>query len=84
MSFLKRGGGQKPATADPDALAVEQLRKAGADPSMPHETSHFLYVPGVKAAQQVARSFQLITDAALLAGHGDIKKEAHHQQGNER
>ena len=58
MSFLKRGGGQKPATADPDALAVEELRKAGADPSMPHETSHFLYVPGVKAAQQVARSLK--------------------------
>ncbi|MGD0862884.1 MAG: ribonuclease E inhibitor RraB [Candidatus Limnocylindrales bacterium] len=58
MSFLKKDGGQKPAAADPDALAVEQLRKAGADPSMPHETRHFLYVPGVKAAQQVARALK--------------------------
>lgn len=58
MGFLRRDGGQQPAPADPDALAVEQLRKAGADPSMPHETRHFLYVPGVKAAQQVARSLK--------------------------
>jgi hypothetical protein len=58
MSFLKRDPGQKPATATPDALAIEELRKAGADPSMPHETRHFLYVPGVKAAQQVARSLR--------------------------
>ncbi len=58
MSFLKKDAGQKPGTIDPDALAVEELRKAGADPSMPHETRHFLYIPGVKAAQQVARSLQ--------------------------
>ena len=58
MGFLKRDVGQKPAPPDPDALVVAQLRKAGADPSMPHETSHFLYVPGVKAAQQVARSLK--------------------------
>jgi hypothetical protein len=60
MGFLKRDAGQKQATAtaDPDALAVAQLRKAGADPSMPHETRHFLYVPGVKASQQVARSLK--------------------------
>jgi hypothetical protein len=58
MSFLKKDAGQKPAAVDPDALAVEQLRKAGADPSMPHETRHFLYIPGVKAAQQVARSLR--------------------------
>jgi hypothetical protein len=58
MGFLKRDQGPKPATVDPDTLAVEELRKAGADPSMPHETRHFLYVPGVKAAQQVARSLE--------------------------
>ena len=58
MSFLRRSGGEQPATVDPDALAIEQLRKAGADPTMPHETRHFLYVPGVKAAQQVARSLK--------------------------
>jgi hypothetical protein len=58
MGFLRRDGGQKPAAADPDALAIEELRKAGADPSMPHETSHFIYVPGVKSAQQLARSLK--------------------------
>lgn len=58
MSFLKRNPGPKPVAVDPDTLAIEQLRKAGADPSVPHETRHFLYVPGVKAAQQVARSLQ--------------------------
>jgi Protein of unknown function (DUF1260). len=59
MGFLKRDGGhQQPGVADPDALAVEQLREAGADPSMPHETRHFLYMPGVKAAQQVSRSLE--------------------------
>lgn len=58
MSFLRRDARPKPATADPDALAVEELRKAGADPSLPHETRHFLYVPGVKAAQQLARSLK--------------------------
>jgi hypothetical protein len=58
MGFLRRDGGRKPAPLDPDALAVAQLLKAGADPSMPHETSHFLYVPGVKAAQQVARALK--------------------------
>ena len=58
MSFIKKERVRKPAKVDPDALAVDELRKAGADPSMPHETRHFLYVPGVKAAQQVARSLK--------------------------
>jgi hypothetical protein len=43
---------------DPDVAAVEQFRKAGGDPSRPHETRHFLYVPGVKGAQAVARSLR--------------------------
>jgi hypothetical protein len=29
------------------ALALEQLRHAGADPTAPHQTRHFVYVPGV-------------------------------------
>ena len=58
MSFLRRAAGQKQETETAEALAVEQLRKAGADPTRPHETRHFLYVPGVKAAQQVARSLK--------------------------
>jgi hypothetical protein len=40
---------------DPVTLALEQLRHAGADPTVPHPTRHFIYVPGVKAAQQLAR-----------------------------
>jgi hypothetical protein len=56
LDFLKRTP-QKPETAkDSFALLSAQLRKAGADPTAPHVTRHFMYVPGVKAAQQVART----------------------------
>jgi hypothetical protein len=41
--------------ADPVVLAIDQLRRAGADPTAPHQTRHFIYVPGVKAAQNLAR-----------------------------
>jgi hypothetical protein len=41
---------------DPTEIARDQLRREGANPDLPHETRHFLYVPGAKAAQQVARS----------------------------
>ena len=60
MGLLRRvpKDGSTLSVADPTALARDQLRRAGADPLLPHETSHFLYVPGVKAAQQVARSLQ--------------------------
>lgn len=57
MGFLQRGSGSKSGAApvDPVTLAMEQLRQAGADPAAPHQTRHFLYVPGVKAAQHLAR-----------------------------
>jgi hypothetical protein len=57
MSFLRKTAAQKPdvSAGDPTAIAAE-LRRAGADPTVPHVTRHFMYVPGVKAAQQVARS----------------------------
>ena len=57
MGFLERGSGDKSAksTVDPVARAMEQLVQAGADPTAPHQTRHFVYVPGVKAAQQLAR-----------------------------
>jgi hypothetical protein len=60
VGFLKRSStGKSPAAAvDQTALAREQLRSAGADLDLPHETRHFLYVPGVKSAQQVARSLR--------------------------
>jgi hypothetical protein len=53
---MKRDQGKKgdAPVIDPVALAVEQLRRAGADPAMPHQTRHFIYVPGVKPAQQLA------------------------------
>lgn len=56
MGFLKRVSGDRSgeSTADSIAMALEQLRLAGADPSAPHQTRHFVYVPGVKAAQQLA------------------------------
>jgi hypothetical protein len=58
MGFLKKTEGRRSPEMDPDQLAVERLRKAGADPNVPHETRHFLYVPGVKAAQELARTLK--------------------------
>jgi hypothetical protein len=48
--------GSKPGapTIGPVTLAIEQLRRAGADPTVPHQTRHFIYVPGVRAAQNLA------------------------------
>ena len=54
MGFLRRNSVE--TVQDPDQAAVERLRRAGADLTMPHQTRHFLYVPGVKAAQKVARA----------------------------
>jgi hypothetical protein len=54
MGFLKRHAEQPAAPVDPVQRAIEQLRKAHADPAQPHETRHFMYVPGVTNAQQVA------------------------------
>ena len=55
MGFLKRSHSEQ-EPADPYLAAIADLRRAGADPERPHETRHFIYVPGVKAAQQLARS----------------------------
>jgi hypothetical protein len=49
------GGKPGAPTIGPVTLAIEQLRRAGADPTVPHQTRHFIYVPGVKAAQNLAR-----------------------------
>jgi Regulator of ribonuclease activity B len=52
-------GGKRGAPAiDPVKLALDQLRRAGTDPTVPHQTRHFIYVPGVKAAQNVARALK--------------------------
>ena len=55
MGFLRRPTTKSRSPEDDFAALSEQLRKAGADPTVPHVTRHFMYVPGVKAAQQVAR-----------------------------
>jgi hypothetical protein len=56
LGFLKRPNTSRPAGADDNfSVMLDRLRKAGADPAVPHVTRHFMYVPGVKAAQQVAR-----------------------------
>lgn len=58
MGFLRRST-PKPVGGQKDAESwSEQLRKAGADLTAPHVTRHFLFVPGVKAAQQVARTLK--------------------------
>jgi hypothetical protein len=57
---MKQDPGAKPGTpdVDPVKLALDQLRRSGADPTAPHQTRHFIYVPGVKAAQQLARTLK--------------------------
>jgi predicted RNA-binding protein YlxR (DUF448 family) len=57
VGFLRRAPAAKPepVVIDPVTLALEQLRRAGADPEVAHPTRHFIFVPGVKAAQHLAR-----------------------------
>ena len=57
MSLLKRAAGDRAdaPTIDPVSRALDQLRHVGADPCVPHQTRHFIYVPGVKSAQNLAR-----------------------------
>ena len=57
---MRQASGDKPGatTGDPVLLALEQLRRAGADPTAPHQTRHFIYVPGVKPAQNLARALK--------------------------
>jgi hypothetical protein len=54
VGFLRRSSPKPTSPQDVESWS-DQLRKAGADLTVPHVTRHFLYVPGVKAAQQVAR-----------------------------
>ena len=59
MGFLNRASAERPETTiESVTRAMEQLRHAGADPAAPHRTRHFVYVPGVRAAQQLARSLR--------------------------
>ena len=60
MGFLRRPPtGVKPGAGDPDVASVEQMRRDGADPAVRHQTRHFIYVPGAKAAQALARSLRV-------------------------
>jgi hypothetical protein len=59
VGFLRRPpAGDQPGTGDPDVAVVEQMRRDGADPTLRHQTRHFIYVPGAKAAQALARSLK--------------------------
>ena len=58
MMGQDQGGKRDEPAIDPVKLAVDQLRRAGTDPTVPHQTRHFIYVPGVKAAQNVARKLK--------------------------
>jgi hypothetical protein len=55
MGFLRKSGSAREAPLDEFAAVVDRMRRAGADPRMRHETRHFIYVPGVKSAQQLAK-----------------------------
>ncbi len=56
MGFLKHPApaGETSSNADLSAV-IARLKKEGGDPAVPHVTRHFMYIPGVKAAQHVAR-----------------------------
>ena len=59
VGFLRRTPEERrPRSGDAQLAAIAQLRRAGADPRLPHETRHFIYVPGVKAAQHLARTLK--------------------------
>ncbi len=59
MGFLRRPPVEKRgALIDPDVLAVEKMRRDGADPTVTHRTRHFLYLPGVANAQLAARALK--------------------------
>lgn len=57
MGLLKHVTGERAEAPviDPVSQALDQLGHAGADPTAPHQTRHFIYVPGLEAAQKVAR-----------------------------
>jgi hypothetical protein len=57
---MKQGASPTPLAPaiDQAELAIQQLRRAGTDPTVPHQTRHFIYVPGVKAAQTLARQLK--------------------------
>jgi Regulator of ribonuclease activity B len=55
VGFLRRHHADTPPNSvDREAAALDELHRAGVDTSTPHQTRHFIYVPGVKAAQQLA------------------------------
>jgi hypothetical protein len=60
VGFLKRpaAGTTSTGVVDPVTRALDQLRRAGADPTVPHPTRHFIYVPGVHSAHQLARALK--------------------------
>lgn len=57
MGLLRRVTGERTErrAIDPVSQALDQIRHAGSDPTVPHQTRHFIYVPGVNAAHEVAR-----------------------------
>jgi hypothetical protein len=58
VGFLKRPASSRPGIDDDFGALLDRLRKAGADPKVAHVTRHFMYVPGVKAAQKLARELR--------------------------
>jgi hypothetical protein len=75
VGLLKRVAGDRAdaPTVDPVSQALDQLRRAGADTAVPHPTRHFIYVPGVKAAQHLAR--------VLKNSHRQVEIDTSAQQG---
>jgi hypothetical protein len=56
VSPIKRDRADKsgPSANDPVSTVLDEIRHAGSDPAVPHQTRHFIYVPGVKPARHLA------------------------------
>jgi hypothetical protein len=69
-----RAGQPAPPAQDPIAVVLHEIRDAGSDPAVPHQTRHFIYVPGVKPARRLAQlleksSRQIDIDTSARKGY---------------
>jgi len=76
VSRIKRDRADKPGppVKDPISTVLDEIRQAGSDPTVPHQTRHFIYVPGVKPARRLAQllkksSRQIEIDTSARQGY---------------
>jgi hypothetical protein len=76
VTRIKRDRADKPGppVKDPISTVLDEIRQAGSDPTVPHQTRHFIYVPGVKPARHLAHllktsSRQIEIDTSARTGY---------------